>query len=90
MQVRNLAAGSAVSCVPSILLREAADSMKAAADGSIAVMDGASLVGIFTERDLLNAVAAGADPDQATVRDWMTADPTPSSQISRLKRPRIG
>lgn len=75
MQVRNLVAGSVVSCVPSILLREAAEVMTAAAVGSTAVMDGVTLVGIFTERDLLNAVAAGADPDQATVRDWMTADP---------------
>lgn len=75
MQIRNLVAGSAVSGSPSIVLREAARAMKVAAIGSIAVMDGETLVGIFTERDLLFAVAAGADPDQETMRDWMTPDP---------------
>jgi CBS domain-containing protein len=75
MQVRSLVAGSAVSCWPSISLRESARAMKAAAVGSIAVMDGSALVGIFTERDLLYATAAGADPDQETVGAWMTADP---------------
>lgn len=75
MHVRSLVAGSAVSCRPSISLREAARAMNAPGVGSIAVMEGGALVGIFTERDLLNAIAIGADPDQETVRDWMTADP---------------
>jgi CBS domain-containing protein len=75
MQVRSLVAGSAVSCRPSISLRESARAMKAADVGSIAVMDGRNLVGIFTERDLLNAMAAWADPDRDSVQDWMTEDP---------------
>jgi len=75
MQIRNLVAGSAVSCPPSIVLREAARAMKASAVGSVAVMDGGKLVGIFTERDLLHALAVGADPDQETTGDWMTPDP---------------
>lgn len=75
MQVRSLAGGSVVRCSPSISLRESARAMEAAAVGSIAVTEGAALVGIFTERDLLSAVAAGADLDQENVRSWMTSDP---------------
>lgn len=45
--------------------------------GSVGVIDGHDLVGIFTERDGLRAVAAGVDPAEAVVRDWMT--PTPDT-----------
>lgn len=75
MQVGYLMAGSAVSCSPSISLREAANTMKTAEVGSIAVLDHGTLIGIFTERDLLHALADGADPDQERTRDWMTPDP---------------
>lgn len=75
MHVRNLLAGFVASCPPSIALREAARAMDAAAIGSVAVMDGEDLVGIFTERDLLHALAVGADPDQERTGDWMTPDP---------------
>lgn len=41
--------------------------------GSLLVMDGDHLVGIFTERDVLvRVVGAGRDPVQAAVRDVMT------------------
>jgi CBS domain-containing protein len=41
--------------------------------GSLLVMDGDLLVGIFTERDVLvRVVGAGRDPAEATVRDVMT------------------
>jgi CBS domain-containing protein len=43
--------------------------------GSALVMDGSTLLGIFTERDVLRAAASGADPASARVSDWMTADP---------------
>ena len=75
MQVRSLVAGSAVSCRPSTSLGQAARAMKAADVGSIAVMEGTNLVGIFTERDLLNALAHWADPGRDSVREWMTDDP---------------
>lgn len=75
MEVGNLVAGFAVTCAPSISLREAAQTMKTAAIGSIAIMDEGTLVGIFTERDLLHALADGADPDLEQTRDWMTPDP---------------
>lgn len=43
--------------------------------GSALVVDGSTLLGIFTERDVLRATASGVDPASAPVSDWMTADP---------------
>jgi CBS domain-containing protein len=42
--------------------------------GSLIVIDNTQLLGIITERDILRAVALGADLDNATVDDVMTAD----------------
>ncbi|MFQ3224022.1 MAG: CBS domain-containing protein [Lentimonas sp.] len=43
--------------------------------GSILVQEGARVVGIFTERDVLTrVVAAGRDPTTTTVREVMTSD----------------
>ncbi|MDX1659310.1 MAG: CBS domain-containing protein [Nitriliruptorales bacterium] len=44
--------------------------------GSVVVVDDdGALVGIFTERDLMRASAAGVDTHRATVGRWMTGDP---------------
>ena len=44
--------------------------------GSVVVVeDGGTLQGIFTERDLMRASAAGVDTHRATVGRWMTSDP---------------
>jgi citrate synthase len=43
--------------------------------GSVVVTDGAKVAGILTERDLLRAASAGADPDDEAVRLWMTTGP---------------
>jgi CBS domain-containing protein len=43
--------------------------------GSVLVLDGGKLVGIFTERDVLRrVVGAGVDPRRSMVADVMTAD----------------
>jgi CBS domain-containing protein len=39
---------------------------------SVVVLDGKRLVGIVTERDIVNLVAAGGDPHTATVEHGMT------------------
>jgi CBS domain-containing protein len=45
--------------------------------GSVMVVEGGQLVGIFTERDaLVRVLAAGLDPETATLDQIMTADPT--------------
>jgi CBS domain-containing protein len=56
------------------LLAEAAKRMAARGVGAVLVLDGESLTGILTERDLLKAVAAGLKED-ACVADWMTKHP---------------
>ena len=57
----------------------AADNLRAAAElmwrqqtGSLIIMDNGRMAGIITERDVLRAVALGADPDRSTVDEAMT------------------
>lgn len=56
-------------------LAEVAKAMVKGRIGSAIVLQGSWLAGIFTERDVLRAAAAGADPNAATVSEWMTKDP---------------
>jgi CBS domain-containing protein len=55
-------------------LRSAAERMWRQQTGSLLVTDGGRLIGIITERDVLRAIALGADPDKTTVDDVMTAE----------------
>lgn len=57
---------------PEETLGEAAEKMRARGVGAALVVDAGRLVGILTERDLLNAVASRADASEARVREWMT------------------
>jgi CBS domain-containing protein len=51
--------------------------------GYLGVISRRELVGILTEHDLVEAVAADADPGVATVADWMSGAPdTMSCEIS--------
>lgn len=57
-------------------LAEAAKLMLDNGIGSLVVVDDTGeLAGIFTERDLLHACAAGVDTHSSTVGKWMTEDP---------------
>ena len=61
---------------PEMTVREAARRMAEHVCGSILVLDGETLVGIFTERDLLvRVIAAGRDPDGTRVAEVMTRSP---------------
>ena len=54
----------------------AVESMKSAGSDCTLVIDDGKLLGIFTERDFLNRVAAAQrDPGETAVRDVMTAPP---------------
>lgn len=55
-------------------LGEAATSMVERGVGAVVVLDGERVAAILTERDVLKAVAAGAD-GRAPVADWMTPHP---------------
>jgi CBS domain-containing protein len=55
--------------------------------GALPVLDGHCLVGVFSERDMLNrVVAARLDPQTATVRDVMTPEPFVVSPADGLER----
>lgn len=43
--------------------------------GSLGVVDGMKLLGLITERDLVRAMANGADLDRVTVSSFMSRDP---------------
>lgn len=73
--VRSVMQTHVVSTDAQASLREAAQSLKAANAGTLAVMDGPEIVGIVSERDLVRALAEGADPDQRRVVDVMSGEP---------------
>jgi CBS domain-containing protein len=58
---------------PQDSLRSAAERMWRQQTGSLIIAEGERLIGIITERDVLRALALGADPDQTSVDDAMTA-----------------
>ena len=55
-------------------LVDAVREMNARRVGAVLVLDGERLVGVFTERDVLRAVAEGLSAE-AVVGDWMTRGP---------------
>jgi|SRR5579862_497147 len=71
---RNVMATDLVSVSPSTSLEEAAARMDARHVGAAVVLEGARLVGILTERDILRAVARGAIGG-SDVAGWMTKNP---------------
>lgn len=57
-------------------LARAAGTMYDKRVGSLVIIEeGGELAGIFTERDLVRACAAGVDTHASTVGNWMTEDP---------------
>jgi CBS domain-containing protein len=74
MKVRDVASSAVVAVGPAQSLRDAAQLMAKHRVGSAVVQDAEQLVGILTERDVLNAVAAASDPEHVSVEEIMTAD----------------
>ncbi len=74
MKVRDVASSAVVAVGPGHSVRDAARLMAKHGVGSAVVQDVEQLVGILTERDVLNAVASGAEPDDTSVQDIMTGD----------------
>ena len=60
---------------PSDTIGEAAEKMTNHGVGAVVVSDFGRMIGIFTERDLMRAVAGRVHSSEARVREWMTADP---------------
>ena len=74
MQVRDGMSSMVLSIGPEHTVRDAARLMAERRVGAAVVVDpDAPGVGIFTERDLLDSVGKGQDPDQEKVRDHLTS-----------------
>ena len=73
MQIREAMTTDVVTVTPQRTLKEAVGYMADRNCGSVVVMDPESPgPGIFTERDLVRAVAAGQSPSQEVVADHLT------------------
>ncbi len=77
--IREVMRTDLVTLAPSATLLEAAHAMSMRQAGSVLVLDGDALVGIFTERDLMRAMAESSTADAArvsAVSGWMSRSPT--------------
>jgi signal-transduction protein with cAMP-binding, CBS, and nucleotidyltransferase domain len=74
VQVRDVMTQATVTESQQDSLRSAAERMWRQQTGSLLITDSGQLTGIITERDLLRAIALGADPDKTSVDDAMTAE----------------
>jgi CBS domain-containing protein len=75
MRVSELSIGPLLSVKPEASLAEVARRMRVEDCGSAAVMTDGRLLGILTERDLVQAIADGVDPRETTAGLFMSADP---------------
>ncbi|MFH1105401.1 MAG: CBS domain-containing protein [Actinomycetota bacterium] len=75
MKLGSLVGGVATVIGPEATLGDAAEALVHDGVGSLGVIRDRTLVGIITERDLVRAMAEGADPDTAVVTDWMADAP---------------
>ena len=75
MKLGALVGGSATVIGPEANLGDVADVLVRDGIGCLGVIVDRQLVGIITERDLVRALAAGADPETELVSDWMAEAP---------------
>ena len=87
MQVREAMSEAVLTIGPHQTLREAAAAMTRRNVGAAVVLDpDAPGPGVITERDILNAVGSGSDPDQEQVADHLTSNLTFASLDWSLER----
>ncbi|MGP6188831.1 MAG: CBS domain-containing protein [Vulcanimicrobiaceae bacterium] len=79
MRVSDLPINPLLSVAPEASLAEVARRMRVEDCGSAAVMSGGRLLGIVTERDLVQAIADGIDPRETTAGLFMSEDPVTAS-----------
>jgi CBS domain-containing protein len=75
MKLGALVGGLATVIGPEATVADAAEILVSSGMGSLGVIDGRKLFGIFTERDVVRCVSAGADPEEVLVADWMSDTP---------------
>jgi CBS domain-containing protein len=90
MNVADVMTRASVTDSSAATIKAAASLMWAQQTGSLVVVDGAELIGIITERDVMKAVARGLDPAEVTVSEVMTPDvvtvspDTPLYEVARM------
>lgn len=85
MKVREIFRPEILTVALDETLVEAAARMDLNEVGALAVLREGELIGIITERDLTRALADGADPQAASVEDYMTDRPvtvSPSTDVA--------
>lgn len=75
MKVRTVATTGFVRAEPDDPLLVAATTMAENEIGSLPVFRGETMIGIFTERDLVRAIAEDADCATATIGEYMSTQP---------------
>jgi CBS domain-containing protein len=75
VKVRAACSSVVVTADANQTIAEGASMMAFEEIGSVVVFEDGVFVGIVTERDLVRALADGADPDGTGLRDYMTRDP---------------
>jgi CBS domain-containing protein len=74
--IREIMTVDLITVPPSVTVMQAASAMLAGKAGSVLVVDGSDLVGIFTERDVMRALVHHSDAGRtSSVTNWMTRDP---------------
>jgi CBS domain-containing protein len=73
--IRDVMTSELVTVEPGTTVAEAATVMGERHVGSALVLGDGRMVGIFTERDILKALASDFDAARHAVEQWMTPDP---------------
>ena len=73
-KVKDVATREPVVLPPQASLRVASEVMAAHSIGAVLVSNGRGTVGILSERDVVTALAAGADPNEVTAAGVMSHD----------------
>jgi CBS domain-containing protein len=85
MKVSDIMTSAAIHDSPDDTLAAAARMMWHQQTGSLLVMEGDSLTGIVTERDVLRVVAEGSDPKATSLREVMSKNPVTISPDTKLR-----
>lgn len=74
-KIGSLMKSTVVTVRPTVDLRYAAVAMRDANVGAVAVVEGDEVAGVLSERDVVRAVAGGADPEHVKAGEAMAAGP---------------
>lgn len=86
--VGSVAVRNFIAAAPEDTIGETAEKMAARDTESALVVDFGRLIGIFTSRDLLRAIAGRVHPSEGRVRDWMTPEPVTVSEETTFSEAR--